>query len=207
METLSLRAPLQVPYHDGYSWHSVFESDGNLIEPVAGENRRVESLEQTRKALHALLNELRMDGWHLRGTFLLGFGTGAIAALDAAMAYHEPLGGVVAMSGGSFLEEHNALDIDTLVKQSGWTQKELPMLITHNPSEHGLAVEMAVSQATLLKAWAAKVTYETYSKPGLLKTQEEVKTLFAFLSPLMITSLHEMALNGDVEEIAHVEKL
>eukprot|EP00730_Choanoeca_flexa_P004840 TRINITY_DN11819_c0_g1_i1.p1 TRINITY_DN11819_c0_g1~~TRINITY_DN11819_c0_g1_i1.p1 ORF type:complete len:327 (+),score=58.43 TRINITY_DN11819_c0_g1_i1:1-981(+) len=206
MEALSLRAPFPVPYYDGYSWYAVYEDDGNLIEPLPSERRRVASLQHTRKLLHQLLDELRHDGWHMRGVFLMGYGTGAIAAMDAALSYGDLLGGTIAMSGGCFLEEYNQLDLDSLLSELAWKQKELPLLVTHNPSEHGLAVEMAVSQATLLKAWNDKVTYETYSRPGLLKSQEEVKTLFAYLSPLMITSLHEMALNGEVEEVANIEK-
>jgi len=101
--SLALRAPLPLPHGLGGSmWHESFEPDGELIKPVAGEMRRLSSLEtQTRPRLLSLLDLLTSAkcGWMPEQIFLFGFSQGGTAALDLMLHAGARLGGVVSVCG------------------------------------------------------------------------------------------------------------
>lgn len=113
VEALAVRAPhallpegspeLGMP---GAAWYAAFEADGHPIDGTApGETRRLATLDASRKMLHVLFDGLGARGFPPKAIFLLGYGQGGVAALDAALAYRAQLGGVVAASSDVFLAE------------------------------------------------------------------------------------------------------
>ncbi|EDQ89827.1 uncharacterized protein MONBRDRAFT_7779 [Monosiga brevicollis MX1] len=206
MEVLSVRGPYVVPPGDmGFGWYPAYEADGELIKGKPGEQRRIAGLDAAVQRLHGLLDELTGMGWHMRGVFLLGFGQGALTALDAGLSYRQLLGGVMALSGGCFLEEYDDTGLEALAQARGWQQAELPLHVTHLTAPVYLPMERAITQATLLKPWCKKLIFHSYTDSQLLASEAQVRELFEYLSPLMVTSLHEMSLNGEVHEVASVQ--
>lgn len=57
-----------------------------------------------------------------------------------------------------------------------------------------------VSQAqhAAIAAWATRVEQRQYAESGLLKGEQAVRDFYAFIAPLLVTSLEAMAEAGDV---------
>ena len=85
-----------MPFDMGHTWYKCLHmtaTDGDFIKPTAQEQRRMNSLINTRTNLCELLNTLiSRCGWEGHQIFLLGFSMGAQVALDLAANYRPRLG-------------------------------------------------------------------------------------------------------------------
>eukprot|EP00040_Diaphanoeca_grandis_P013982 m.70696 g.70696 ORF g.70696 m.70696 type:complete len:345 (-) comp24262_c0_seq1:20-1054(-) len=210
-QTICVRGP--VPILDiGFGWFPAFEADGNLIDPMTApqttknktDQRRLNGLRSTRVALHSLLESLT-DSFAAENIFLLGFGHGGIAAIDAAMTWKHKLGGVIAVSGGVFLPEQMK-GINTtstprgqamaLAQSCGWTHSDVHVMITHGQHDENFPIQQAKSQRSLVSEVCPNTTWHAYQTTGAMASSaEEMKDIFSFLAP-------KLKLDGAMTEMA-----
>lgn len=225
-EALSLCAPHEVLpglTEEGHVWYAAFEpSTGEPLPP--GDPRRAATLDTSRQALHGLFSKLTELGYPPRSLFLLGYGQGGVAALDAALSYQSQLGGVVAVSSGAFLPEFAGAQDDVAAEVAAaavaerrcWTQSATPILLTHadfgadasggdDASGSGwVPWAEAKARHAAVAAWGKQVQRKRYAGAGpqLLSTEEQVRDFYGFLAPLLISSLEAIAQDGNLVEVA-----
>jgi len=164
--------PLDLP---GRSWFSMFESDGDFIEPKQGERRRMDGVSVTRRHLEHLLEVLESKGWHRRDIFFLGFSQGAITAVDLAIHSKERFGGVVAVSG-------TLLPEDEVRAVGGKT----PILVTHGLRDDQEPIGGARKQVQRLKkavGEGAPVLFKEFKKGHeMINSEVEMRVVMEFFA-------------------------
>lgn len=99
-DTLAIRflfphAPsIPVSINNGFvmpAWYDILEAD-------VGKRVDVDQLVQSAAEIHKLIDQLRKEGFRSTRILLAGFSQGGAVALQAALTYPEPLGGVLSLS-------------------------------------------------------------------------------------------------------------
>ena len=174
--TSALVAPYTLPFGmEGGLWYPDFASDGSRLRPgTCGDVRLNGLVKDCRAGLHRFLRALLQTGLVASAShiFLLGFGQGGIAALDAALTYpgESCLGGVIALSSDLYLDEARPAINDSSSTHpnnlvANWIQQRgrTPIFIAHG-HQSDVATSGALPWAdkiSTLRSWAATATAAT----------------------------------------------
>jgi len=100
---VAIQGPYNVPYTDGYSYHTAFDNEGNSTLLLSLHNDQViqptlRDYEKFRLQFNALMTDLLNDR-KSKSVFLVGFADGGQFALDYALFGGIEIGGVMSING------------------------------------------------------------------------------------------------------------
>ncbi len=127
---------------------------------------------------------------------------GAVVAVNTALHYEKPLGGVVAISS-SVLEEHMFPEN----KITATTKKpQTPMLITHGRRDHAIPINTARQQFEFLRALygneSALVQFKEFDKGHeMVNSQQEMREVMKFFAEHLVLRSVALENREDLIEI------
>jgi len=161
MNYLLLDAPNE--YFGGFSW---YDFEGSQEEAQNGIN-------QSRKMLNALLDELLEKGYPSDHIFLFGFSQGCLMSLETGLRYHQKLAGIIGVSG--YIN-----DLDSLEKNVSPYAKDLPLLVTHGYQDPVLSFQYTEKQMRYLKQKGFKIDWKAFLKEHTI-IDEEIDVFRSFV--------------------------
>ena len=69
-----------------------------------------------------------------------------------------------------------------LAHSLGWTQRDLPVLVTHGRRDRGFPLSTVEKQHALFAQWATASEFKSYNKDGsMAQSADEMKDIFGFI--------------------------
>jgi len=162
-DILSIEAPhadfvpeMKVP---GFSWYVLPDKKG---------------LEESRKRIHDLLEEIEAAGYARKKIFWLGFSQGAVMGLDTALRADRPIGGVVGSSGF-------CLHPQEYPDAFGSAAKDTPILVTTGARDSIVPPEPARKDFLALKNLGVAIEIRDYDKIHSFDLKREIPDIEAWL--------------------------
>ncbi len=135
-----------------------------------------EGIQESRRLLTALIEELVAEGWAPERIALTGFSQGAVMSLDVGLRYGKRLAGILALSG--YLHAPERLHAERSPMAVG-----MPILLCHGTEDPLLPIEGSRQAARLLTAEGFPVTLKEYPM-GHEVIPEELAEITRFLVTL-----------------------
>lgn len=148
-------------YYGGFSWYDIYE------DPIPGVTR-------SRDAMHALLEQMRGEGYASRHTAIMGFSQGGLMTTEMALTHSEELAGLVSISGYVFQPE-------TVAERAPAISKNQKLLVTHGRADDVVPMSRAKPQYAALREAGWAIDWREYAKGHTIDPIRELPEIRAFL--------------------------
>lgn len=165
---------IQAPFEDkrpgqtdeGFSWY-LSERQG---------------IDESRKKLVHMVEELERQGFPSKKIYFLGFSQGAAMSLDLALRGPFPLGGVLAISGF-------CVEVEKYPEMLGRYARSQRILITHGTRDEIVTLETAQASYQRLRELQIPFEFKIFDKPHSFQLNTEVPYLESTLKKWIETTL------------------
>ena len=144
------------------AWYDIYEVNIDAKIDLAG-------IASSKTAIESLIEHEISRGMPSKNIILAGFSQGAAMALTIGLQYHEPLGGIIALSG--YLPNAN-----NVLAHIAAANQQCPIFLAHGTSDPIVAYSMAETTRDLLVKAKLPVSWHSYYMPHSV-CEEEVRDI------------------------------